>query len=225
VVLLFDIDGTLISAGGAGRRAIDGAFTELFGRPDACESIAFGGMTDRAIARLGLRAIGQPTDDDAIERLLQCYLRILEHEVTRSDRYRVLPGVEGVLEALRDRPRVALGLGTGNVRTGAMLKLRRGALDHRFSFGGFGCDHEDRAMLLAAGARRGAELLGEGVDRCRLVVIGDTPKDVAAALAIGARCIGVGTGGVDPSALIDLGAVCAFPDLTAEGVVEALLEA
>ena len=89
-----------------------------------------------------------------------------------------------------------MGLGTGNIREGARVKLSRVGLFERFSFGGFGCDHEDRAALIRRGAERGAEQLGLPLSECRVVVIGDTPKDVAAALACGGECVGVGTGAI-----------------------------
>jgi phosphoglycolate phosphatase len=108
------------------------------------------------------------------------------------------------------------------VKAGAQVKLARAELAHLFDFGGFGCDHESRAELLTKGAERGAARLGVPRGEVRVVVIGDTAKDVAAAQAIGAECIGVGTGGVPPTELVALGAVAAFVDLAESGVHEAL---
>lgn len=193
VVFLFDIDGTLVSTGGAGRRAMVGAFVETHGRDDACEGFGFGGMTDRAIARRGLRAIGRGDDDESIDAVLAVYLTRLEGELSRAT-CRVHPGVHEAIEVARSSPRAAVGLGTGNVRRGAELKLAAAGLGGRFDFGGFGCDHEARAELLRAGARRGADALGVHVDHCHVVVIGDTPRDVDAARAIGAACLAVATG-------------------------------
>jgi len=223
-VLLFDIDGTLLSTGGAGRRAMAGAFASLHGKDDVFEGTSFGGMTDRAIARLGLQAVAKEVTDAEIDRALDAYLTLLEAELAKADGYRVLPGVMTLLESLHGVPDVAIGLGTGNVRRGAYAKLARGGIDGVFSFGGFGCDAEDRTELLRAGARRGAEALGATVDTCRVVVIGDTPKDVAAAKGIGARCIGVGTGGYTTTDLTSCGAFCAFPTLEHEDVRVALFD-
>jgi phosphoglycolate phosphatase-like HAD superfamily hydrolase len=223
-ILLFDIDGTLVSTGGAGRRAMVAALHELTGRDDVFEGTSFAGMTDRAIVRHGLRAAGHDDSAAAIDRVLDRYVALLEHEVPKSEGYRVLPGVTAVLDALEKTERVAIGLGTGNVKRGAEAKLTRGEIHRRFTFGGFGCDHEDRAELLRLGAKRGAEILGAPLDMCRVVVIGDTPKDVAAAVAIGAACIGVGTGGFAPSTLVALGATSAFATLAEEPVLAALLE-
>lgn len=100
-----------------------------------------------------------------------------------------------LLDALAAHAHVAIGLGTGNLETGARLKLAHGQLWDRFAFGGYGSDAEDRGALLAEGARRGAERLGLPVARVRVVVIGDTPRDVRAGRAIGASVIAVATGG------------------------------
>lgn len=224
-VFLFDIDGTLILTGGAGRRSMLGAFADVHGPsgPAALE-FPFAGMTDRAIVRTGLLALGAAsTDEGAIDRVLDAYLARLHDEVTRADAYRVLPGVVAVLAWLAGVERIAIGLGTGNVKRGAYAKLARGSLDTAFGFGGFGCDAEDRTELLRVGARRGAEALGVTLEACRVVVIGDTPKDVAAAHGIGAECIGVGTGGFEPRVLLELGARSAFATLEDDGVRDALL--
>src|SRR5690606_10952728 len=112
---------------------------------------------------------------------------------------------------------------TGNIREGARLKLERVAFFEPFRFGGFGCDHEDRAELIRIGAKRGAAQLGAPLAECRVVVIGDTPKDVAAARAIGAESIGVGTGSYRPDELLACGATYAFADFTDSAALPALL--
>lgn len=223
-VLLFDIDGTLVCTGGAGRRAMLSAFATLTGRADVFDGMSFAGMTDRAIARHGLGARGGDVTDEAIDEALDLYLTRLEAELVASSGYRVLPGVATLLGALRGNAEVAIGLGTGNVRRGAYAKLARGGIDSAFAFGGFGCDDENRVELLRAGARRGAEQLGAPLESCRVVVIGDTPKDVAAARGIGAPCIGVGTGGFDLATLSACGAARVFDTLEDARVHEALLE-
>ena len=224
-VFLFDIDGTLILTGGAGRRSMEGAFVALHGPAGAAAiDFSFAGMTDRAIVRTGLTGLGVAAPDDAaIEHVLETYLPRLADEVGRSEAYRVLPGVASVLAWLAPVEGIAIGLGTGNVKKGAYTKLARGSLHDSFAFGGFGCDHEDRTELLRAGATRGAEALRMPLAECRVVVIGDTPKDVTAAHGIGAECIGVGTGGFEPRALLDLGAQHAFVTLDEPGVRDALL--
>ncbi len=221
-VVLFDVDGTLITCGGAGRRAMEAAFAELCGRDDVCD-FPFGGGTDRAIARRGLINAGWVADDDAIDRFLAIYLRHLEPSLAASTRYAVLPGVVPLLDSIEGHDGLAIGLGTGNVEAGARAKLRPGGLDGRFAFGGFGCDHEDRARLIEAGARRGAERLAVPRDACRVVVVGDTPRDVDAARAIGAECVAVATGGHDAASLREAGASAVFEDLCAPEIASLLL--
>jgi phosphoglycolate phosphatase-like HAD superfamily hydrolase len=223
-VLLFDIDGTLVLTGGAGRRAMVGAFVELHAREDVFEGTSFAGMTDRAIARHGLLAVGHGRDSEAaIDEVLESYLRLLHAELARAEGYTILPGVEALLAAIRGLEGVAVGLGTGNIRRGAAAKLSHGGLFDAFAFGGFGCDAEDRVELLRAGAHRGAAALGAPLADCDVVVIGDTPKDVAAAKGLGARCIAVATGSYGAAELRACGADHAFETLAVEGVLEALL--
>jgi phosphoglycolate phosphatase-like HAD superfamily hydrolase len=220
-VLLFDIDGTLVATGGAGRRAMVAAFIELYAKGEVFEGLSFAGMTDRAIVRYGVVTAAGTCDEAAIDRALEAYLVHLERELLSAEGYRVFPGVHDILAGVRGH--AAIGLGTGNVKRGAYAKLAPAALGSHFAFGGFGCDAEDRAAVLRSGARRGAESLGVAVSECRVVVIGDTPKDVAAAKGIGAECIAVGTGGFAPEALLELGATHAFATLEEEGVLDVLL--
>jgi phosphoglycolate phosphatase-like HAD superfamily hydrolase len=220
---LFDIDGTLVSMKGCGRRALVRAFAAELGRPEVFDGFEFAGMTDPAIIRYGLAAAGVPAGPATIAQMLDAYVAHLGDEVRCSTNCLVHPGVEAVLDATAARADVAIGLGTGNVRAGAQMKLERLGLYHRFAFGGFGCDHEERAQLLRTGAERGAARFGVSPERCRLVVIGDTPRDVAAAHAIGADVVAVATSAFTVDALRAAGATWAFPDLTAEGVLEAVL--
>lgn len=213
LVVLFDIDGTLLSSGGAGRRAMDLAFGTVCGRPDACGAVPMAGMTDRAIVRAGLLAAGLSDLPETIDAVMDAYLSNLPEEVARAERYRLFDGVAEALTGLIARPGVAVGLGTGNVRDGARIKLSRADVWERFPFGGFGCDSEDRGELLAIGAARGAALLGRDQAECRVLVIGDTPRDVSAARSIGADCLAVATGPHVLADLQDAGATWAVPDL------------
>lgn len=223
-VLLWDIDGTLVTTGGVGRRAVERAFERRYGRADACSQIRFDGMTDRSITRLGLEAIGVEPTAEAIDAVLAAYVGALEDELRLSPagHYRVHAGIEAALHAANERG-MAQGLGTGNIVEGARLKLEHVGLYRHFDFGGFGSDHELRVELIRVGAERGAQRLGAPVEACRVVVIGDTPKDVDAARGIGAECIAVGTGSYSVEQLREHGAHHAFPDLTAPGALAALL--
>jgi phosphoglycolate phosphatase-like HAD superfamily hydrolase len=201
------------------------AFEELYGRGDVFDGFDFGGMTDFRIVRAALTAVGGAVEEATFQRVLEVYLRHLEDQVPKATSYRVLPGVRELLEALSAHADLAVGLGTGNVQRGAEIKLTRGGIMRYFAFGGFGSDHEHRAELLRAGAERGAARLRTSLAACRLVIVGDTPKDVEAARELDAECIGVGTGGHAARALISLGATAAFEDLGHPDVLPAILRA
>ena len=213
-ILLFDIDGTLLLAGGAGRRAMERAFDELHGRPDAISGVDFRGMTDGPLLRRALRTIGRPDDDRAVAQIIRHYLHHLHSCVNEAAEFRVMPGVKELLAALAPRARLALGLGTGNVERGARIKLARADLNGYFAFGGFGSDREQRADLLRVGAERGAQRLGVPLPRCRVVVIGDTPRDIEAANAVGAESVVVATGGHTLEELRRASPTVLFEDLT-----------
>ncbi len=188
------------------------AFGRVVGRADACDAIVFGGMTDRAIVRSGLTAVGREVSDAAIEAVIRAYLEILAEELPKATGYRVLPGAAELVE-LASSLELAVGLGTGNVRAGAQMKLERAGLWSSFEFGGFGCDAEPRDELIGIARDRGLSRLSR--DQAPTLVIGDTPRDVAAAHAVGARCLAVATGKFSAQALMDAGA---------EVVVESLEE-
>lgn len=194
-----------------------------YGDADAC-SFRFDGMTDKQIARQALVRLGIEPTVAAIEESIARYLELLVEEVERVDAasYRLHEGVRAALTAARARGH-GIGLGTGNVVEGARIKLTRVGVYEEFAFGGFGSDAEDRTELLRHGAERGAKHVGAPLAECRIVVIGDTPKDVAAARGIGAECIGVGTGSFTPEALLGCGATAAFSSLSVPGALEALL--
>ncbi len=224
-ILLFDVDGTLVLTGGAGRRAMNRGFAEVVGRPDACDGFSLAGMTDRAIVRAGLRAVGADDGASVIDQVLTAYLAALSDELSRADGYRVLQGVVPLLAALTGQPRVAVGLGTGNLRDGARIKLAHGDLWQPFAFGGFGCDAEDRAELVRKGAERGALGLGEPLDHCAVWVVGDTPRDVKAAQDNGFLCLAVATGGADLATLRSCAPELAVANLADSSVLSALLSA
>ena len=222
LVALFDIAGTLIDAGGAGRRAIEAAMDEVVGPDHGLGKVRFAGMTDPAIVAEGLRVAGRAFDDEVVAQVLAAYLRRLPDELQRSPP-RIHPGVMDILDWLGTLADVAIGLGTGNLQAGAQAKLTPVDLWGRFAFGGFGSYHADRATLIGIGADRGAARLGRPRTQCRVVVIGDTPRDVAAAQAIGARSLGVGTAWHPAAELRAAGATWAVDDLTVADAREALV--
>lgn len=224
IIALFDIDGTLLRAGGAGRRAVELAIGEVLDGLDeevSLHSVEFAGRTDPWIVRTALGQYGIAADDALVDEVLRRYVAHLPGELERATAFEVLPGALSLLTHLSGRDEIIMGLGTGNTEPAAYAKLARGGLDSFFEFGGFGSDHSDRSELLRAALNRGVERSGTRAERARVVVIGDTPHDVAAAHAIGARCIAVSTGGYDAAALLAAGAGLVAKDLRAPTVLAA----
>jgi phosphoglycolate phosphatase-like HAD superfamily hydrolase len=192
ITCLFDIDGTLLASGGAGKAALESAFTEVFGVALRVQ-IPYSGRTDRAISRDLLRA--HEVDDSLAnwEKLRNAYLACLPHSLNHHQG-RVLPGILALLQVLRTREDVALGLLTGNVRAGAQVKLGHYGLFEHFAFGGFGDHHFDRDDVAREALGAVHTHLGARVRTDRIWVIGDTPLDVQCARAIGAKVVAVATG-------------------------------
>lgn len=215
-VLLFDIDGTLVDGQGAGRRAMEAAFAEVVGDAGPLSTFSFAGMTDPAIVRAGLRAAGidPARHPELIEAVLAGYLADLPGIIAATPGFRLHAGVADLLAAIAGRAGLAIGLGTGNLEAGAQHKLAPLGIWEHFGFGGYASDSEDRAALLEVGARRGASRLGVAREDCRVIVIGDTPLDVAAAKAIGAECLAVATSVFTAEELREAGAELVVADLT-----------
>jgi phosphoglycolate phosphatase-like HAD superfamily hydrolase len=228
-IVLFDIDGTLLISDGAGRAAMEVALKTFFGKSGPAE-YRYGGKTDRLIVRETMRLEGfdDATIDARMEEVLALYLAGLRADLERSaNRARALPGVAALLDAVERHDDLVLGLLTGNIVEGAQVKLRAVSLaPERFRVGAFGSDHEDRPMLPPIAQRRASDLLGREIPGDRLVIIGDTPADMTCGLGIGARAIGVATGGFAIEELTTYAPAAAFPDLSdTERVLEAILDA
>jgi phosphoglycolate phosphatase-like HAD superfamily hydrolase len=197
-VLLFDIDGTLIRAGGAGRKALNRAALILYGKKNACSELSLAGRTDLWNFRAACEgALGRKATRREVERLHEEYLKHLPFYVraaVRRDAYILPRGIKTLLKKLDRREDVLLGLGTGNMEKGARIKLEPSGFSGYFRFGGFGSDSVHRKVLLQKAVRRAAKLAGSPIDSNDVFVIGDTPLDVAAGKKAGYRTIGVGTG-------------------------------
>jgi len=191
--VLFDIDGTLISLDGAGSRSLNRAMEDLLGIPNGFREVNFAGKTDLQIIREGLGKFDLLDRDDLLHSLLDRYLGYLRTEVA-TGRGHVKEGVKDLLVHLQDLRGVYLGLLTGNVETGARLKLNTFGLNRFFPVGGFGDDSEDRNLLLPFAVKRllDSECITVNYEDC--VVIGDTPSDVECAQVHGASSIAVATG-------------------------------
>ena len=204
LLVLFDIDGTLLRPCGLGRRSLDDTFSELYGHRGVFDGVRFHGRTDPEILGDGLRSVGAPSTD--FERVVECYLVRLEEEV-RNGPSLTLPGVRDVLLALAARGDVVLGLVTGNVRRGAEIKLTRDHLWSFFPVGAFGDDDADRTHLIRIARERAETERGEGFSDNRVYYIGDTERDterdVEAARGGGAVAIAVATGSMDADRLAE----------------------
>jgi phosphoglycolate phosphatase-like HAD superfamily hydrolase len=191
--ILFDIDGTLVSVDGAGGRSLNRAMQELLGIADGFRGIDFAGKTDIQIIREGLRKSGFVEQDHLVNALLDRYLVCLRNNVSPSKGH-VMLGVRELLHTLQDSENIYLGLLTGNVETGARLKLNPFGLNRFFPVGAFGSDSADRNLLLPIAVQRlqESEFISVSYENC--VVVGDTPRDVECAQIHGACCIAVATG-------------------------------
>ena len=196
-VVLFDIDGTLLSSGGVGRRAMEGALQAHFGTIGPTH-YRYDGKTDKQIARESMRMAGfeDAVIDARMPALLADYLERLTHTIRSGEHgVRAHLGIPALLDALESRADVLLGLLTGNIEPGAALKLGAAGLEpQRFRVGAFGSDHEQRPALPKIAQQRAEALLGSRVQGSDVVIIGDTPADVECGRGIGARAVAVATG-------------------------------
>lgn len=195
-LLLFDIDGTLIDSNGAGGAAILDAAEEHFGiQRDALPPLQLAGATDPAIAMDIFQLVEREHTPQEITAFLDRYLANLQRRLQAADfSGYTLPGVVALLDALRNESDAHLGLLTGNVRRGAVIKLSRHGIYEHFIEGGFGSDHHDRNQLGPVALQRMQDATGTRFDLADVIVIGDTPKDIRCAEAFGAKCLAVATG-------------------------------
>lgn len=193
MLYLFDIDGTLVDTGGAGMAALEQATHEIFGNGGPPLDLA--GATDLGIV-IGIHEhfSVEPTRE-RIDRYLSIYQLRLDWNLTHGGfPGRVIDGVGGLLGILAGCSHATLGLLTGNTAGGAASKVRHFGLASYFSFGAYGCDHRDRNRLGPIALERAAAHAGRSFSAEETWIIGDTPKDIACAKAIGARCLAVATG-------------------------------
>ena len=205
-ILLFDIDGTLVSTGGAGAVAWRQAFEELHGIPADIGKFTEAGMTDPDVGAKTFEAVlhREPTPHE-LAQLIQRRLEHLPDAVADSEGYRVLPGVPERLKQL-SRDGHLLGIITGNGDGAAHVKLERGDLNRWFTFGAYASAGLARPDIVREAVQRGEAMLGEDVPNAEIYVIGDTPLDIQAAHAADCTAIAVATGRYDVAALEEAGA-------------------
>ena len=226
-LVLFDIDGTLVLTGGAGIRAMNRACEELVGHRQALANVPVAGRTDRIILTDVLRQAGQSPDDGLLDRLRDRYVEYLREEIERPGRTQnfeslgarggvkaIMPGIRELLDALARRDDVFLGLLTGNFHAGARIKLEHFDLWRYFRCGAFGDDSADRNDLVPFAVRRAKECGVPELSPEHILVVGDTPHDIACARAVGAVPVAVATGGFTADQLREHGADVVFQDLS-----------
>lgn len=221
-LLLFDIDGTLISSGGAGEAALKDAMLSRFAVEEDLDGIILAGATDGRIARELLEKHSISVSPENVSALLDTYLGHLTERIGRHDG-RLLPGIVSLLKVLSERTDVVLALLTGNVSRGAKIKLTHYGVWDFFEFGAFADDHHDRNELGKFARARALERHGEDFPPSRIYVIGDTPKDIECGRAIGACTVAIATGHYSSAELRDHAPDFLFEDLSdTERVVELL---
>jgi phosphoglycolate phosphatase len=211
--ILFDIDGTLITTGGASDRAWQHAVRDFYGVDFDVGHKTGKGVPDPEVGREVLRAIleREPTGRELLQ-LMRRRMKYLPGEVESSPGFIIQPGVPELLESLEAKG-ILLGLTTGNVEPAAHAKLARANLNHFFSFGGYGSDASVRTELTKRGIERARRLLGEPLPNEAIMSVGDTPRDVEAGHGAGIRVTGVATGEYSVAELKEAGADWALPTL------------
>jgi len=213
-LVLFDIDGTLLSCGPQVRPVFAGALMEIFGTTGAIDAYDFTGRTDPGIVLDLVRGAGVPdaVARAALPRMRELYTGRLEQSLDRAG-MRLLPGVVEILERLSGREDVVLALLTGNWQPGAKAKLSRFDLNGYFPFGAFGCDGIERSDLPPVALDRAERATGRRFRPEEVLIVGDSIHDVSCAHAHGIPCLAVETGRTPGEALRAAGADWIVPDL------------
>jgi phosphoglycolate phosphatase len=194
-LLLFDIDGTLLTTDGVGRRAVERSLSEITGCAVSTHGVTFSGKTDRQILREVLTMVDAEPQwlDGRFADCLAAYEDAMD-ELLQPETVTALPGATEVVPRLAQQDAFQLGLLTGNIRRMAYRKVAAIGLDGFFPFGAFGCDEEDRNALPSIATRRALAHASRGFEPHEVVIIGDTPRDVACARAHGAHVVALATG-------------------------------
>jgi phosphoglycolate phosphatase-like HAD superfamily hydrolase len=223
--VLFDIDGTLVLTGGAGLRAMNRACAEVLGIGDALNGVAVAGRTDWIILHDAMVNAGRELTDELLDQLRTRYVERLRDEIQHPGTgvKAIMPGIRELLERLSARPDVFLGLLTGNFEGGARIKLEYFDLWRYFPCGAYGDDARDRNALVPFAVNRARGWGLNDIAPHDILVIGDTPHDIACARAVNATPIGVATGSYTVEQMRQSGADLVFSDLSDTAAFLALL--
>jgi phosphoglycolate phosphatase-like HAD superfamily hydrolase len=212
--VLWDIDGTLISTGGAGAVAWQRAFEELYGVEANIDEHTRAGMTDPEITEIIFNeVVGREGTREEHAEVVAKYLEHMPEAVAESKGYEVKPGIAEILPRLAEAG-IAQGIVTGNVEAAARIKLARGGLDKYLAFGGYGSDDRGRVKVTRHAIERGGEVTGAPLDLAATISVGDTPRDVSAGHGAGIRVVGVATGAYSVAEQEAAGADWAIEDVT-----------
>ncbi len=224
-LVLFDVDGTLLTSAGVAKSIFADALAEAVGHPVPMDGYSMAGRTDRRIVRDLLARAGYSPDavDRLLDRVLERYLERFAPALAAADGPRLFPGVRELLDRLAADPQVLLGLLTGNLERGAALKLERFGIRHLFKLGAYGSDHEERRELVPIAIERAHALTGRRFSGRDVVIIGDTPLDIDCGAAAGATTIAVATGPYSAAELAGHHPVALFPDLSAVEKIMAVI--
>jgi phosphoglycolate phosphatase len=212
--VLWDIDGTLLTTGGAGAVAWQRAFEELYGVEANIDEHTRAGMTDPEITEIIFdQVVGREGTPEERAKVVTKYLEYMPDAVAESSGYRVMPGIAEILPRLAEAG-IVQGVVTGNVEPAARIKLARGDLDKYFTFGGYGSDDRDRVKVTERAIQRGGEVVGTPLDLGATISVGDTPRDITAGHGAGIRVVGVATAAYSIAELSEAGADWAIADVT-----------
>lgn len=226
-LFLFDVDGTLVSARGAGREAMRRALAAVYGVTGPIVEYDFRGKTDPGIVfdLLGSAGLSMESVEGRLGRFFDRYAEDLRTEIRARGGVDLMPGVADLVPRLTQSDETLVGLLTGNIEAGARIKLEPTGLLPHFCLGAFGSDARDRDQLPSVAVVRAEALTGKPISPDQVVVIGDTPLDIACARAFGARVVSVATGGHQPEELASHRPDLLFRDLSdVSEVLGALLE-
>lgn len=195
-LVLFDIDGTILYTGGAGRRAMHQTLLETFGSTGPIKDFPFYGKTDPQIIMELMTLAGHPRGliEERMDRFWDVYVEHLREEMARAHGLTVYPGVVKLVQELHGRDGTLLGLQTGNIQRGARLKLEPVGLNRYFPVGAFGDDSADRDQLPRIAVERVREQFGKSFAGRDVVIVGDTLSDISCARHFGAKVVAVATG-------------------------------